>query len=356
MINIEELRNELQTIIDETAFYAKNDFIQTGIDIFDIYAGGGFMLGTFNMLCGFPGCGKSTFAINVSANVQKKYEDAVVIYFDTENAVSKKRLKQLGVKEEKLLLISGNITIETIFQTIDKMIEFKDKKKSKKVPFVIVWDSLAFTPSKRALAGDDIQNTDGMIRAKIIAEYLPRYLGLFQEYNFLMLVINQMREKANMNPYGGSIDITVKGLGNVSIPGGKAPIFGSFHLPIMSVQEFLSKDSYGFDGAVIKCKLVKNKAGTPNKEFFMVLDYKKGFDNFWTNYYYLKKTKRLVAGSWNYLKDLPEVKFRTKDAKKKYLEDSRFREVFDKEVVELYKLLKMDVEDEIELNLDDGSE
>ena len=344
MINLDALKQELQEIIDETAFYAKNDFIQTGIDIFDIYSGGGFMLGTFNMLCGLPGCGKSTFAINVSANVQKKYEDAIIIYFDTENAVSKRRLKQLGIDENRLLLVSGNITIETIFQTIDKMIDFKDKQKIQKVPFVLVWDSLAFTPTKRAIAGEEIQNTDGMIRAKIIAEYLPRYLGLFQQYNFLMLVINQMRDNANMGPQGGG-NITVKGLGNISMPGGKAPQYASFHMPVMSVHELWSKEKYGFDGAVIKCKLMKSKAGTPYKEFYMVLDYKNGFDNFWTNFYYLVKLKRIVTGSWNYLKELSDVKFRTKEAKEKYLTNERFREVFDQEVIQLYKQIKEEIND-----------
>ena len=45
-----------------------------------------------------------------------------------------------------------------------------------------------------------------------------------------------------------------------------------------------------------------------------MVDFNTGISNFWTNYNFLVKNKRLSSGAWNYLVSLPNKKFRTKDA------------------------------------------
>ena len=72
----------------------------------------------------------------------------------------------------------------------------------------------------------------------------------------------------------------------------------------------------------------------PNVEVPVVGSFVTGFSNFWTNYNFLKTTKRLNAGAWNYLISYPDKKFRTKDAPQLYKEDSKFKEKFDEAVSE----------------------
>jgi len=326
-INIaENLKDIAKDIFGENALQAITEIIPTGIDVLDLYAGGGFALGTFDTFAGMPHSGKSTLSIQVAANIQRQNEDAVVIYFDTENAVTEQRLAELGIDKNRLVYISGDVTIESIFRTIDKFIAYKEQNDLIETPFIIIWDSLAFTPSERALAGQEVQNTDGMIRAKVIAELLPRYEGKLKKYNMVVLTVNQLREKMQLNPYAGG-GIAIKGMGNFTMPGGAIVYYASFHLLLMKSKEILDPNQYGFQGSVVECTFVKNKLQRPLKPFFLVLDVDKGFSNFWTFYYYMKQLKILKTGAWNSLPGY-EKKFRTKEAYELYQTDESFRNAF----------------------------
>ena len=123
------------------------------------------------------------------------------------------------------------------------------------------------------------------------------------------------------------------------MPGGNILKFNAFHLLEMKVESELkdgdpAKGKYGFDGIIVKVKCVKNKLFTPNVEIRIVGSFVNGFSNFWTNYKFLVDNKRLVSGSWNYLIEMPEKKFRTKDAESIYETDTSFRQCFDKVVKE----------------------
>ena len=226
---IEDLKKLTEEVIGSENLSPIEKAVPSSLDILDLYAGGGFALGTFNTFAGMSHSGKSTLAIQIAANIQRNNPDAIVVYFDTENAVTVKRLAQLGVNVDQLIFVSGDITIESIFRLIDKFMAYKEKNNTYDTPLILIWDSVAFTPSERALAGQEIQNTDGMIRAKVISEYLPRYIGKFKKYNMIMFAINQLREKMQLNPYQGG-GVTLKGMGNYSMPGGSALHFACFHL------------------------------------------------------------------------------------------------------------------------------
>jgi hypothetical protein len=93
-------------------------------------------------------------------------------------------------------------------------------------------------------------------------------------------------------------------------------------------------DNYGFEGVIVTMKCVKNKLFPPNVEIPVVGSFTSGFSNFWTNYNFLKQTKRLNAGAWNYLISLPDKKFRTKDAPNLYKKEADFKTAFDAAVKE----------------------
>ena len=282
-------------------------------------------------------------AIQIASNIQRYKPESIVIYFDTENAVTEKRLQQLGIDPNRLVFVSGVVTVENIFRIIDKFIDHKIKEGLEDVPFIVLWDSLAFTPSERALAGQEIQNTDGMIRAKVIAEYLPRYAGLFKQYNFVFLTVNQLRERMNlMTPYQ-SPTITLKGM-NYSLPGGSSIVYASFHLLLMTkIVEILNFESYGFHGFVVECQFVKNKLARPLKPFYLVLDMDRGFQNLWTFWYYMKQLKLATSAAWCSIPGY-EKKFRIKELENLYQTDPKFKEAFDKVAEQVVQVLKHDVE------------
>jgi hypothetical protein len=128
------------------------------------------------------------------------------------------------------------------------------------------------------------------------------------------------------------------------MPGGNVLKFNAFQLLEMKVKAILKPDMYGFEGIKVGVKCVKNKLFPPNVEIMLVGNFVTGFSNFWTNFDFLKETKRLTAGAWNYLISLPDKKFRTKDALQLYKENGDFKNAFDaavkdaiqKDIIETY--------------------
>jgi hypothetical protein len=142
-----------------------------------------------------------------------------------------------------------------------------------------------------------------------------------------------------MGPYGAPKDLKFMSA-TKDMPGGTILKYNAFHLVEMKVKTVIApgkaEDStkYGFEGVIVTLKCVKNKLFPPNIEVEMVGSFTSGFSNFWTNYNFLKNAKRLNSGAWNYLVDLPDKKFRTKDAPKLYTTDEEFRTAFKKAVKE----------------------
>ena len=89
---------------------------------------------------------------------------------------------------------------------------------------------------------------------------------------------------------------------------------------------------YPFDGIEVVAVCAKNKQFRPNINVKLIGNFTRGFSNFWSNYSLLTDTKRMSVGAWNFLVNLPNEKFRTKDAVEKYKSGGVFKEAYDKEV------------------------
>ena len=123
-----------------------------------------------------------------------------------------------------------------------------------------------------------------------------------------------------------------------TIPGGNTLRFNAFHLLEMKTGAVLDSEKYGFDGVVVKAKCVKNKLFPPNIEIELVGDFIRGFSNFWTNWHFLTKHGRVKsAGGWVYFSQTPTVKFRVKEAPKRYNEEIEFKKMFDDAIKEALK-------------------
>ncbi len=326
--------------------------IPTNLTIFDIYSGGGITLGKFHLFLANPGAGKSTLALQCVSAIQRKYEDAIILIIDTEAAMSRKRFQQLGVKLDKVLYCDAGITLEKVMESIEGIIAIKREKIKKdpsylKVPTIIVWDSIAQTPSEKELKTNDINQTLGL-NARILSAFFRTITGYLAQYNITLLAVNQLREKPKLGPFDGINEINLPGLENKSIPGGKAQIFAAFSVLLMKPYTQLKPDksgSFGFQGAITECKFLKNKYVAPFHPFYMVLDYANGFSEFWTNFLYLRDVLKVVGASGGYysMEGYPK-KFHLKKAYEYYQNDPKFKEVFDEHVETLKEVLRKQIE------------
>jgi len=333
------LYNEFMGILDTrdkiVADNAQKIFCPTGINILDAALGGGFVIGGLTILVGSPGCGKSMVAMQTMAQAQRKLKDCcMVVYIDSEESTTTKRLSMLGVNNPKIKPIT-QLTLEKVFKVIDNLCKFKEEKKLEKHPAIIVWDSIANTLTEKEFEVDDPNSAIGY-KARFLTHFLPQYIKKCSQYNIGLIAINQLRDSIQMGPYSAPRDLKFLS-SHKTMPGGNSLKFNAFHLMEMKVKSSLDPSKYSFDGIEVVTKCVKNKAFRPNIEVKMIGNFNRGFSNFWTNYAFLAETKRMKTGAWNYLVNCPTEKFRTKDAPMKYNDSILFRQAFDKEVEDAIK-------------------
>jgi RecA/RadA recombinase len=247
-------------------------------------------------------------------------------FLDAEEATTKIRLKNLGVRYPTKLL--NDITVEKVFKFIEGVSIFKQEKDIVDIPSMVIWDSIANTSSQKERETEDINSVIGY-KARLLSMLLPKYIAKAAKNNICIIAVNQMRELLALGQFAPPKDLKFM-THSKDVPGGQALKYNAFHLLEMKVGQVLTQDKYGFDGVKTKVKCVKNKLFQPNIEIEILGSFNSGFSNFWTNYNFLAETKRLNTGAWNYLVSYSEKKFRTKDALNLYKTDESFRMEFDK--------------------------
>lgn len=331
-----DIQRDLETFIQDKVEIdpglGEIERLPTGIDLLDAILGGGFGLGTFTQIIGNPGTFKSALLGQFIGNCQKKFEGKLLAaFYDSEVAMTTARLANLGVTRPKLKPYDDKVTVEKVFKTIEAFAAFKELRKID-FPGIVAWDSIANTSVEKEFTTDDVNQTIGL-KARILAALLPRYVTKLREYKISLIAVNQLREKMDVGQYASANDL--RWMGDKVIPGGQAVKFNSFHLLYLKARSDLKKEQYGFNGLLMEAKCIKNKFCKPNQPIDLIVNFDTGISNFWTNYNFLVKQKRLQAGAWNYLKTLPTKKFRTINAEDLYnSNEDGFKSEFDKQVKE----------------------
>jgi len=340
-----ELYGEFASFLENKADIVQDKGIKvtvsTGIDLVDAILGGGFAVGGLNIIVGQPGSGKTMLAIQTLGQAQRQYGGKLIGGFlDSEEATTTLRLSNLGVRFPKLRPYV-DITVEKVFKFIEGLCVFKEQKKIIETPSVVVWDSIANTLSQKERETDDPNTVIGY-KARLLSILVPKYVAKCAQHNICLLAVNQLRDVLSIGQFAPPKDLKFMSA-TKDMPGGNVLKFNAFQLVEMKVKTAITptsaekSDNYGFEGIIVTIKCVKNKLFPPNVEVPLVGSFTSGFSNFWTNYNFLKQTKRLNAGAWNYLVALPDKKFRTKDAPNLYKTDIGFQKAYDAAVKEAIK-------------------
>lgn len=218
--------------------------ISTGSIGLDIALGiGGVPRGRICEIYGPESSGKTTMALHMAAEVQKK--GGTVVFIDAEHALDVKYAKMLGVDTSKLLVSQPDCG-EQALEICETLIQ------SGGVDFVII-DSVAALVPKAEIDGemDDLQ--PGM-QARLMSKALRKLTALSSRANCSILFINQIRMKIGV--MFGSPETTA---------GGNAlKFYASVRLDIRRVSSI--KDNDTVTGNHVRVKVVKNKVAPPFRE------------------------------------------------------------------------------------------
>lgn len=212
-------------------------------------------------LYGNEGSGKTTMALNIVVSAQKQEHD--VIYIDTENSLNPEYAEVLGVNLDNMLLVQCEC-IEDVFNTMKKAAAYT--KKGDQGP-LIIWDSVAASPTRLELEDEDLTGKGMATQASAIATNCRKTLDKIFRAKCTLICINQEKEKIGV-VYGD----------NTTTPGGRAlKFYSTMRIRLRAGAQI--KDSKGEPvGQMTNIKVVKNKLAPPLQSCKSPLIFGVGFD------------------------------------------------------------------------------
>jgi len=259
------------------------DVIPTGSISLDLALGvGGVPRGRVIEIFGPESTGKSTLAMHICAEAQKK--GGVAAFIDAEHALDPDYGKRIGVNVDDLL-ISQPDSGEQALQIVETLV------RSSKVD-VIVIDSVAALTPKSEIAGEIGDQHIGL-QARLMSQALRKLAGIVSKTKTSVIFLNQTRMKIGV--MWGNPETT---------PGGLAlKFYASVRIDLRRIAQIKHGDQ--IIGSRIKAKIVKNKVAAPFKITEFDIYYNEGISltgdilNTGLNQGIIKK-----AGSWLQYEDI----------------------------------------------------
>lgn len=262
-------------------------WVKTGWTLLDTCLGGGLPLGRTFELYGANSCGKTTLALHMLANCQAA--GGIGIYVDVEKTFSKDLAARLGVDLDNLLILDERVALEEVFAYVRKAVPaareaFPDK------PVLLVWDTLAATPTVGSLTGKG--QVGAPYRARVIREELSTLTQILAETNVSLVFVNHTHEVIDRNAGWGGVRTTTSG-------GGGPKFYASARINLR-VKGVIRDEEKRVIGQEVLAKLDKNKLGAPRGEVCSRLYFGLGFVDEWSVFDYLRERGAISqAGAWS---------------------------------------------------------
>ncbi|MGA2714530.1 MAG: recombinase RecA [Bryobacteraceae bacterium] len=277
--------------------------ISTGSIALDAALGtGGFPRGRICEVYGPESSGKTTIALQVIAESQKK--GGMAAFIDVEHALDPSYARKLGVDVDNLLVSQPDYG--------EQALEITGALIASGSIDVLVVDSVAALVPKAELDGEMGDSHMGL-QARLMSQALRKLTGIVSKSKTCLIFINQIREKIGV--MFGSPETTT---------GGRAlKFYSSVRIDIRRIAAI--KDGEAVVGNRTKVKVVKNKLASPFREAEFDIVYGEGISRegemidlgvqhnvieksgSWFSY----KTERIGQGRENarqFLKDNPDIR------------------------------------------------
>ncbi len=217
--------------------------ISTGSLSLDIAAGvGGVPCGRVTEIYGPESSGKTTLALHVIAEAQKK--GGIAAFVDAEHALDVAYASRLGVNTDDLLVSQPDFG-EQALEICDVLI------RSNAVDIIVVDSVAALVP--RAEIDGNVGDQHVGLQARLMSHAMRKFTGILKKSNTALVFINQIRIKIGV--MFGNPETT---------PGGNAlKFYSSMRLDIRRIAAI--KDGQEVIGNRTRVKVVKNKVAPPFK-------------------------------------------------------------------------------------------
>lgn len=243
-----------------------DEWISTGSKMLDmsICQGqvAGIPVGRVSSIAGLSSTGKSYIAAQIAANAQKM--EIMVVYYDSESALSKAFLERVGLDVKSLIYIQPPC-IEDVIKSMETLLGTQGK-------FLFIWDSLAMTESKILLEEELALNTAQNVKPRILTAAINRLIIPLAKTRSTFLILNQLKT----NIPKSAMDFQVKSEPYFT-PGGLSVKY-AYTLEIYLTRRkaksaYKTKDDGSIIGAEVVATMNKSRLGTEKRQCTFTIEW-----------------------------------------------------------------------------------
>ena len=267
---IKETGNEYATLASEGVAGGDIDsFIDTGSYSFNALLSGSIYGGLpgnrITAIAGEAATGKTFFALGIVKNFLDKNKDAGVIYFESENAISKEMVESRGVDSSRVIVFPVATVQEFRTQSIKVLDKYLEQPEDKRKPLMFVLDSLGMLSTTKEMEDTAAgKETRDMTRSQIVKSAFRVLTLKLGQANVPMIMTNH------------TYDVIGSMFPQKEMGGGSGLKYAASSIIYLGKRK--EKDGTEVIGNIIHCKNYKSRITKENAQIDVRLTYKKGLD------------------------------------------------------------------------------
>ena len=248
-------------------------YVDTGSYIFNALVSGsingGLSGNKITAIAGESSTGKTFFALAVVRNFLDTHPDAIVVYFDTESAITRSLLEDRGIDTGRVVVINV-VTIEEFrrkaLQCVDKYLK---QPEGERQPMMFVLDSLGMLSTEKEI-GDALLNKDvkDMTKSQLVK-------GAFR-----MLTLKLGQADVPLIVTNHTYDVIGSYVPTKEMGGGSGLKYAASTIIYLTKKK--EKDGKEIIGNIIKAKTAKSRLSKENQSVVIRLFYdSRGLDRYY---------------------------------------------------------------------------
>ena len=270
---IKETGNEYATLASEGVTAADvSTFIDTGSYAFNALLSasvyGGLPGNRITAIAGEAMTGKTFFALGICKNFLDTNKEAGVVYFESENAVSRELIEKRGLDSKRVVVVPVATVQEFRAQAIKIVDKYLEQDESKRKPLMFVLDSLGMLSTTKEMTDTaEGKETRDMTRSQIVKS------------TFRVLTLKLGKANVPMIMTNHTYDVIGSMFPQKEMGGGHGLKYAASSIIYLSKKKV--KDGTEVVGNIIHCKNYKSRITKENAMIDVMLTYDKGLDKYY---------------------------------------------------------------------------